>query len=137
MQLLKPLSPWWETIEGARFRLRPLTRGELMEAYAGIDLRGAYMIGRGIAQAAKAALLDWEGVTDDAGAPVPFSPAAFERLPLKTVSAIGQAALHGSDVEAEAEKNSASPSRSGEATPPSTAPDAPGDATATSGTPPP
>lgn len=135
MKLLKPLTPWWEEIDGARFRLRPLAKAELMQVYGDLELRAGYWVGRGIAEAARFALIDWDGVLDHQGAPAQFGPGAFERLPLRVVTALGKAALEGSEVEAEAEKNSASPSRSGAPTPPWTAPDAAGEGTATSGTP--
>lgn len=66
----------------ARFLLRPLTGAQQDEVMEGAVLEGGNiaLTARGVRAALKYGLADWEHFEDSKG-PIPFSPAAFDRLP--------------------------------------------------------
>ena len=74
---------WLDLAPAVRLRMRPCTTALVMAARASMIAGGEDENARGAAllkALAQAAILDWEGIGDEAGAPIPPSPERIDAL---------------------------------------------------------
>ena len=112
---------WLDLPLGVRLKLRPLTTTLMIAARSDPALRGlpaeagdeavALVFGKALA---RIAILDWEGVGDAAGDPVPVSPEGIDALlDLWPVFERFQTGYVARGLELDAEKNASAPSPTG------------------------
>ena len=65
----------------ARFKLRPMTGPEVLDIRAYYIAETRKITGSGVSQALASCLIDWENVTDDTGATLPYSQDNISALP--------------------------------------------------------
>lgn len=117
---MKLVTSEWLTLDhdpSARFHVRGLTGLEVMEitqemannmgAAAMKALKdGKVPLTPGMLRIVMRAVENWDGVAAEDGAPIPFSPAARDRLDTKAVQALAAKILDKTFVSEDAEKNS-------------------------------
>ena len=107
---------WLDLAPGVRLHVRPCTTALVMAARASLpaegddSARGAAML----KALARAAILDWEGIGDEAGDPVPPSPERIEALlDLYPVFRAFETAYFLPALVLDAEKNACAPAPNG------------------------
>ena len=118
---LKPLPSWHDLIPGLRVHLAPLTTALMVAARSQpvvADLpacASAEQAALAMAKAlARTAILDWEGVGDDEGAPLAVSPEAIDALlDIWPIFEAFQTVYVAKGLLLDAEKNASSPLPSG------------------------
>lgn len=98
---LSGLEPEWLELDGASFKLQPLTSPQRMECLSFGGLNTAHLM---FQKACEYAVVDWKDIDDENG-PVAFDRDLLPRLPQKTWAAIARHVLGINSFEAEDEKN--------------------------------
>lgn len=100
---LQGLEPEWLELNGAKFKLRPLTPAERLECLSYGSLHEVCTM---YDKACHYGLIGWEGVEDENGAPVGFDSALISRLPDKTWAGIARHVLNLNELQESDQKNS-------------------------------
>jgi hypothetical protein len=107
------VAPSWETIDGSRFLLAPLSSFDAIDFQNELSWKNGrgVLSGEGIRIASKA-VRDWQDVLDQSGAPVPFTASVVEDLSASVLRQIGIKVFERTFLSEIERKNSSSQSTS-------------------------
>lgn len=100
---LAGLDETWVDIEGARFKIRPLTKSERANCLALCSSHTT--IGDGYSLAWEKGVIDWDGIADVNGETLAFDRKYIDALPDSVWSAVARIVLRINQQGAEAVKN--------------------------------
>jgi len=108
------LSPFWYTPEGekdeespAKFKIKPIDQMTYLDIESEMKMRGdqVTLTKRSIEICLRAGLSDWEGIEDQNGKPLKFSPHNFKYLDAELLTELAGEIIISSRLDEDARKN--------------------------------